>query len=108
MSNKYVAFCGALGLVWAVVACHNDSRADNEFCALSPDGALVSSTDGVNFTHLNDQIGDDNPDAASFVEGEAGWGGGPICTTRDGEIYMPMKDFPHGGVVKPREPEFGM
>jgi hypothetical protein len=109
MSSKFVAISGAISLALGLVACSgNGGRPDNEWCAMDGDGALVSTVDGKNFTHLNDKMGDEIPDAAFWVEGEAGWGGGPICTSRDGEFSMPRKDFPHGGKVKPHEPEFNM
>ena len=93
MSSKFVAISGAITLALGLAAC-NGGRPDNEWCAMDGDGALVVTTDGKNFTHLNDKMGDEIPDAAFWVEGEAGWGGGPICTSRDGEFSMPRKDFP--------------
>ncbi len=106
--SKLAIAGGVLGAALLAAANLTNPRPENEFCAIDGDGSLVSSTDGVNFRHLNSKTGDTIPDAAYWVEGRAGWGRGPICVTRDVEFQMPMKDFPNGARVLPREPEFDL
>lgn len=103
MSNKFIAIAGAAVAALGIAAANLDDPFEGQSCAISADGDLVATKDGVNFHHLNDEMGEKFADAAFWVEGTAGWGGGPVCVTRDAEFSMPMKDLPRGAVIQPQE-----
>jgi hypothetical protein len=104
MSLRFKAVAGVLSSALALAACSDPF--EGQTCAISPDGALVATADeGKTYRHLNDYVGNQIADAASWVEGKSGWGDKPICATRDGEFIMPMKDFARGGVVAPHTAE---
>lgn len=104
MSKKFVAIAGAVGVALAVATALQDDPFEGQTCALSPDGAVVATTDGKNFHHLNAPYADTHPELGYWQEGKAGWGGGDICATTDAEFDMPRKEFPANGRVVPREP----
>lgn len=91
MSN-FKAISGAIGAALLVAAC-SSQRNENEFCAMDPDGQLVSTTDGKNFSRMG----------AAWVEGSTGWNRDPICVASNGsappEDTMPMKDLPRDAKI---------
>lgn len=92
---------GVLVSAYVLASCSGPSDAEPT-CAVSPDGHLVATQDsGKTYESLNGLFGEKVPQAAEWVKGTAGWGRGPVCTTRDGSVSMLMKDFVAGGVVKP-------